>query len=222
MKPKSKNQIVYQLIRDAIISGDFPPGSKLIIDNLAREYDVSHSPIRECLQQLESEGFVTIRPYAGVRVTNLHPELIIEVFTILESLEIMSSRRASQLATPQQFEQIQNMIHEMAHDIASPEQWSKRNIKLHMLICDIADMSISKSMMYQALHHWDRLRRHYLQDVSGKRIAQAQRDHQDMFDAMLSQDSERIAEVIQKHNKVALNDYLNYINQEKGIDISHL
>lgn len=219
MKHRSKNQLVYKLIRDAIISGEFEPGSKIVIDNLAIKYQVSHSPIRECLQLLEAEGFVTIRPYAGVTVTSLHPEHIMEVFTILESLEIMSSCRASHHANSEQLKQVEAKIDRMADCINSPEKWSKKNIELHMLICDIADMTISKNMMYQALHHWDRLRRYYLQSVSAKRISQAQQEHCEMFEAMLSKDDQRITEVIQHHNKVALNDYLEHIKKTKDIDL---
>jgi DNA-binding GntR family transcriptional regulator len=217
---RSKNQIVYELIRDDIISGVFPPGRKLVIDTLAIRYEVSHSPIRECLRLLEAEGFVTIRPYAGVTVTDIQPQLIIEVFTILESLEIMSSCRASHNASEKQMQQLGDLIDAMEADLDSPEQWSKKNMELHMFICDIADMTISKHMMYRTLLHWNRLRRYYLEDVSAKRIEHAQQEHRDMFAAMKSEDDQKIAEVIHHHNKVALNDYLMFIKQTQQIDLT--
>lgn len=216
---RNKNQIIYELIRDDIISGNFPPGSKIVIDALAITYGVSHSPIRECLKLLEAEGLVTIRPHAGVTVTDIQPELIIEVFTILESLEIMSSCRASHFASAKQLKRVETKIEEMVAYIDSPEQWSQENIKLHMLICEIADMTISKNMMIQALHHWNRLRRYYLQDVFTKRIKQAQQEHHEILTAMKNQDDQQITEVIQRHNKVALNNYLVFIKKTQQIDL---
>lgn len=218
-KHLSKNQIIYELIRDAIISGEFEPGSKIVIDSVAIKYSVSHSPIRECLKLLQADGFVTIQPYSGVTVTELHPELIVEVFAILESLEIISSCRASHHATTKQLAEVEAMIEEMEAYTDSPEEWSRKNIELHMLICEIANMTISKNMMIQALHHWDRLRRYYLKDVSAHRIPQAQQEHRELFQAMRFHDDERITMVIQKHNKVALNDYLQFIKTTTQIDL---
>ena len=131
---KSKNQIVYEMIRDAIISGEFEPGSRIVIDELAIQYGISHSPIRECLRLLEGDGLVTIQPYAGVTVTELKPELIVEVFTLLESLEIISSCRASNRASKKQLDKLAKMIDDMQHFTDSSDDWSARNIQFHMTI----------------------------------------------------------------------------------------
>lgn len=223
-KYQSKNQIVYETIRDAIISGEFEPGSRLVIDNLALKYNISHSPIRECMRLLEADGLVTIRPYAGVTVTELHPELIMEVFALLESFEIISSCRASLRATPAQFKILTQMIEEMGQYIALPNEWSAKNFELHMTICEIADMTIMKNMMYRTLMHWDRLRRYYLETVSSHRIAQAQLEHHDLLNALKSSEEQQIMRVIQQHNKAALDDYLNHIRETQKIDlhVSHL
>lgn len=216
---RSKNQIIYDKLRDAIISGEFAPGSRIVIDDLAIHYGISHSPIRECLRLLEGDGFVTIRPYAGVTVTDIQPELIMEVFTLLESLEIISSCRASKRATKKQLNALEQMIDDMEGCATSPQEWSAKNIELHMTICDIADMSITKNMMLRALHHWDRLRRHYLAEVSAKRILQAHQEHRDLLQAMCEGDDDAITEVIQNHNKAALHDYLKHIKNTQQVDL---
>lgn len=218
-KYQSKNQIVYKTIRDAIISGEFKPGSRLVIDNLALKYNISHSPIRECMRLLEADGLVTIRPYAGVTVTELHPELIMEVFALLESFEIISSCRASLRATPAQLDKLMKVIEEMEEYIASPNKWSVKNFELHMMICEIADMSIMKNMMMRTLMHWDRLRRYYLEAVSVHRIAQAQLEHRNLLNALKSGNAQQITRVIQQHNTAALDDYLNHIKKTQKVDL---
>lgn len=218
-KFNSKNQIVYEKIRDAIISGEFAPGSRIVIDTLALRYGISHSPIRECVRLLEGDGFVTIRPFAGVTVTDLQPELIMEMFSLLKSLEIISSCRAGNRATSAQLDELARMIQEMEQYLSSPEQWSAKNIELHMTICDIADMSITKDMMFKALLHWDRLRRYYLEAVSARRIVQAQEEHHELLQAIQARDEQRIELVIQQHNKAALDDYLAHIKQTQQLDL---
>ncbi len=55
-------------IRDDIVSGAHPPGSRLTEELLARRYGVSRVPVREALRTLESEGFVVTRRHAGACV----------------------------------------------------------------------------------------------------------------------------------------------------------
>lgn len=216
---KSKNQVVYEIIRDAIINGDFEPGSRIVIDDLAEQYNVSHSPIRECLRLLEADGLVTIRPYAGVTVTDLQPELIMEVFALLESLEIISSCRASHRATEAEFDILEKMIDEMEQYVSESDVWSAKNLELHMMISDLANMTISRDMMARALLHWDRLRRYYLEQVSAQRVPQAQLEHREMLKAIRSGDDARIKIVIQQHNEAALNDYLAHIRKTQEVDL---
>jgi DNA-binding GntR family transcriptional regulator len=219
-KYRSKNQIVYEMMRDAIISGEFAPGSRIVIDDLALQYGISHSPIRECLRLLEGDGFVTIRPYAGVTVTEIHPEFIMEVFALLETLEIISSCRASHRANAKQLTLLARMINEMEQYADSPELWSAKNIELHMTICDIADMTITKNMIVRTLHHWNRLRHYYLEEVSSRRIPQAQQEHRELLEAIQADDEKRIEKVIQQHNKAALDDYLKHIKDTQKVDLS--
>ncbi|MAU10444.1 MAG: hypothetical protein CL607_11525 [Anaerolineaceae bacterium] len=216
---KSKNQVVYEIIRDAIINGEFEPGSRIVIDDLAEQYHVSHSPIRECLRLLEADGLVTIRPYAGVTVTDLQPELIMEVFALLESLEIISSCRASHRATEAEFDLLEKMIDEMEQYVSKSDVWSAKNLELHMMISDLANMTISRDMMARALLHWDRLRRYYLEQVSAQRVPRAQLEHRQMLKAMRSGDDARIKIVIQQHNEAALNDYLVHIRKTQEVDL---
>ena len=220
LKNQSKNQIVYEMIRDAIISGEFSPGSRIIIDDLAARYGISHSPIRECLRLLEGDGFVMIRPYAGVTVTDLKPELIIEVFTLLESMEIISSCRASQRATARQLEKLSRRVEDMEDSTADQKtDWSDKNIQFHMAICDIAGMTMTRNMMFRALHHWDRLCRYYLDDVLKQRMPQAHQEHRDLLAAMRQRDEAAIVDVIQRHNRAALSDYLEHIKRTQQVDL---
>ncbi len=68
--------------------------------------------------------------------------------------------------------------------------------------------------MHKALLHWDRLRRHYLQDVSIKRIGAAHQEHLDILAAMRTQDVTLVEEIIRNHNRKALADYLKHIDHD--------
>ncbi|MFD7502772.1 GntR family transcriptional regulator [Streptomyces sp. NPDC059850] len=86
-------------IRDDIISGTCPPGSRLTEELLARRYGVSRVPVREALRTLESEGFVTTRRHAGACVAQPSEKEAADLLDIRALLEPLGAARAAQRRT---------------------------------------------------------------------------------------------------------------------------
>lgn len=81
-------RIAYDWLKKQIISLDFPMGSCLVESTLCQELDMGRTPVREALQQLASEGLVTILPRKGIFVSNINFtdfENLIEVRIMLET-----------------------------------------------------------------------------------------------------------------------------------------
>ncbi len=91
----TKQQYVYETLREAIIRCELPPGERLVIDELARRLDISIIPVREALRLLESEGLVFSVAHVGATVAPISRHSIVEVFTLLEGLETVSARAAA-------------------------------------------------------------------------------------------------------------------------------
>lgn len=86
-------------VRDDIISGTYPPGSRLTEELLARRYGVSRVPVREALRTLESEGFVTTRRHAGACVAQPSEKEAADLLDIRALLEPLGAARAAQRRT---------------------------------------------------------------------------------------------------------------------------
>ncbi|MBW1600814.1 GntR family transcriptional regulator [Streptomyces sp. JJ66] len=82
-------------VRDDIVSGAFPPGTRLTEELLARRYGVSRVPVREALRTLESEGFVTTRRNAGACVARLSEHEAADLLDIRAQLEPLGAARAA-------------------------------------------------------------------------------------------------------------------------------
>src|SRR5579859_6872229 len=80
----TKQERVYQAIRERILSGAYGPGYRVVIDALAEEFEVSGLPVREAIRRLEAEGLVIYRPNAGAQVAPADPGLFDEEMTVLE------------------------------------------------------------------------------------------------------------------------------------------
>lgn len=64
----TKSKAAYEKIKEEILNGTLPPGSKLVISKLAKTYELSTMPVREALRLLEQEGLVVSEPNVGARV----------------------------------------------------------------------------------------------------------------------------------------------------------
>jgi len=82
-------------IRESIILGKVIPGSRLQEVELAEQYQTSRTPVREALRQLESEGFLVIKPRRGAIVAPITARQIEEFYEIKSVLESHAARRAA-------------------------------------------------------------------------------------------------------------------------------
>ena len=215
--PQSRNEEVYDYVRAKIISGQFAPGSRLVVDRLANDLGVSHIPIREALSQLEADGFVETTPYVGASVTELKADAIKELFDLLAALESISAKAASERISDEALEALETLVNEMDAHVDAPDLWSAENKRLHEFICEQAGTHFVKKMLHTALDHWDRLRNIYLKDVSAGRIALAQREHHDLLAALKARDEARLEQVIRTHNQKSLSAYLDYLEEDRTL-----
>lgn len=208
---RSKKEFVYETLREKILDGQLVPDARLIIDDLSTELGVSPIPVREALQQLQSEGFVDIEPYVGARVAQMHKESIEEIFALLEATEVISGRAACTQMVDADFDDIEALLTRMDNSIDDLELWSEQNVELHQLICERANTPLVGSMMIQVVDHWNRLRRLYLKAVFAGRIANAQKDHWALLEALRTRNPATVEKVIQDHNRIALQGYLTQL-----------
>jgi DNA-binding GntR family transcriptional regulator len=213
---RSKNELVYNALRTAIIQGDLAPGERLVIDDLAEQLGVSPIPVREALRHLEADGFVTMTPHVGAAVTDIHVNLLTEVFGLLEALEIVSGRAACERLSGPDWQVLQQHLQHMDSLVTEPEHWSQANVQFHQLICQRAGTPLVQKMMDKALAHWDRLRSYYeLKDIFAQRVRQAHQQHWEMFNAIRHRDSERLERTVRAHNQAALAAYQNHLSQHR-------
>ncbi len=91
----------YRRLREAILSGALPMGTRVNELELAQAWSVSRTPIRDALRRLEAEGLVQATPGRGVIVPLMTLEDVDELYELREVLEGRAARRAAERATPE-------------------------------------------------------------------------------------------------------------------------
>ena len=81
-------------ILEGILNGHYPPDSRIVETQVARELGTSQAPVREALRGLEALGVVEITPFRGARVRRPSKGEIIEAYAVRSTLEALASRLA--------------------------------------------------------------------------------------------------------------------------------
>src|SRR5689334_1208212 len=99
MRHRTMAEYALQQLREAIIMGELPAGTPLRLDELARSFGMSISPIREAVRQLEALGLAKHVPHQGARVLDFDVEELRDLFQVRLALESLAVRRAAERFT---------------------------------------------------------------------------------------------------------------------------
>ncbi len=212
---QTKQAMVYHTVRKAIMQCQLKPGQRIIAEEIAQQLQVSHIPVREALQQLQSDGLVENVPHIGARVAPISPLSVAEVFTLMEGLELVASRLVCQARTEADLTELETILLQMddALEQKQPAGWADLNTQFHHKTAYITSMPMLQEMTGRVLDHWDRVRRYFFKSVLSYRVHQAQEEHHAMFAAIKAQDVDQLETLVKAHNRGALAAYMATMKQ---------
>ena len=109
--------VVFNTLRNAILTGELSPGERLMEIKLADKLGVSRTPIREAIRKLELEGLVVNTPRKGAEVANISAEDLRDVLEVRRSLEVLAIRLACDKMTEETLELLHENIDAFKHSI---------------------------------------------------------------------------------------------------------
>ncbi|MCI6568529.1 GntR family transcriptional regulator [Dysosmobacter sp. HCP28S3_G4] len=144
-----KKSQAYEYLKHAIIVDEIPPGSPLVELELSESLQMSRTPIREAMRQLETEGLVTTYPARGSFVTVLTPDDVQEIYELRLALELWALERSIARITDEELDALQAAFEEGyrtgawetlhnadrgLHDLITEKAWSRRLLMLLSLL----------------------------------------------------------------------------------------
>lgn len=144
----SKMDLVYELLRERILSGELRPGDRLNMDALAKELGVSKIPVREAVMRLESLKLVVSRAHAGPTVASINETELQGVYLARQSLEPTIASLAAERLTAQQQSELVSIDREMREALARNEldRLSDLNHRFHMLQAKASGYSVFEEL----------------------------------------------------------------------------
>jgi DNA-binding GntR family transcriptional regulator len=176
---------VYAHLKRKILTCELAPGSSLYEGQLAESLEVSKTPVRDALGMLVHEGFVTVQPRQGYRVSDITLSDVQEVFQMRLLLEPAAAELAAERATAEQLKRLQDLAQEsyVYGDVPTYEEFVVKNREFHVLLAEASGNDRLAASLRNLLEEMQRL---FLFGLDIRDSAQEQiHEHHELVDALL-------------------------------------
>ena len=154
--------VVHAALRDAILSGEIPHGTVLSQVQLARQFGVSRTPLREAVRMLQAEGFIDAAPNQRIRVATLSVAELEQLYTLRIALEAVAIRISVPRFTSEDFQHLRGLIRKLeecaaARNVAgweSPHQEFHRGLVAYAgdLVTELIERLQENSNRYRRMY----------------------------------------------------------------------
>jgi DNA-binding GntR family transcriptional regulator len=189
----SKSDMVTDVLRELITDRQLSPGTPLRQRDLAEQFDVSYTPVREALRRLESEGLVVTDVHRGATVARTESEELEENYRILAALEVLAGSLAVAKMTDGDLAEIDALYREVAACRPDDERLAELNRQFHFRVYECARSPMLLLLM--------RLLWRSFPDgpQAGRPHQESVQQHAELLSALKERDEERVAAIIRDH-----------------------
>lgn len=190
---------VAERLREMIIEGQLPAGTRLNERALCDQLQVSRTPLREAFRLLAADGLVQIQPNKGAQVIALSEKDIRESFEVMGALEALSGDLACIHITDQEIAEIKALTFEMqaCHARRDLPAYYHVNREIHDRI-NAAGKNQLLSQVYTTINlRLQNLR--FRSNLNHDKWDKAMQEHIDMVNALVARDGARLASIMRTH-----------------------
>lgn len=192
----------YAALKNVIISMDiYRSRSDIRLDErqLAQDFGVSRTPVREAMAQLEREGFVRSIPRRGVYIVRKTKEEVIELITAWAALESMAARLITENAKDEEIAALRKMFatFEGGQARAHLDEYSDVNIEFHQTIIRLSGNKVLIQLAENLFTHMRMIRRKTIGEKN--RVDKSIRDHINIIESLEARDTHRAETLVRDH-----------------------
>ncbi|MBX3530627.1 MAG: GntR family transcriptional regulator [Rhizobiaceae bacterium] len=196
--PASVSDRIYAALRQEIMRCEIAPGATLDAASIARQYEVSKTPVRDAMQKLAADGLIAILPRSGYRVAPITFQAVHEILDLRAAIGPHAARQAARYATASDIAELRRIVAEYAApiDLGTMQQVARR---FHI---GIARCSRNKRVVALSENLFDELERllRFAIDFTVK-TGEHSDEHTALVDAIEAGDGERAAAIEAAHIK---------------------
>ena len=155
---KTKNTLIFNILKTKIINGEIKPEERLIIRNIASSLGVSETPVREALKMLEVKGLVSSISHIGSVVTKFNSKEMKDILVVRFNLEYLATKLAVDNISNEDIYKFSTKVKEMEKCVEHKDyvNFGHLNREFHQIIY----ISAKNQVLYELIFDlWDKSER---------------------------------------------------------------
>lgn len=191
--------VVFNTLRQAILTGELKPGERLMEIHLANKLGVSRTPIREAIRKLELEGLVTMIPRRGAEVAQITGKSLQDVLEVRRSLDALCAELACERISNEEIAALEAACKdfEEATHTRDTRVIAAADVALHDIIIKATNNNRLVQLVNNLAEQMYRYRFEYIKDYSmHSRLVE---EHRIIFEAIRKKDKETAAAAAVMH-----------------------
>ncbi len=191
--------VVFNTLRQAILTGELKPGERLMEIHLADRLGVSRTPIREAIRKLELEGLVTMIPRKGAEVAQITEKSMSDVLEVRRSLDALCVELACERITEKELEALKAACEAFERAVHTRDltRIAKADVALHDIIVQATGNSRLVQLVNNLSEQMYRYRFEYIKDVS--QHDKLVEEHRIIYESLVRGDKETACEEARVH-----------------------
>ncbi|MED4601038.1 GntR family transcriptional regulator [Paenibacillus validus] len=191
--------VVYETLKKKIMEGELPSNTPLVEEKLAKEFQMSRTPIREAIRHLVQDGLVEFFPRRGALVKEITVKDLEDIFTVREALEGISARIAASVITEQKIILLHEALKKADQELENgdKDQSFELGNTLHEIVLDVANNNKILTIVSDFKNQIQRF--HYFSYHIPGRLELSNKEHWEIFEAIQAGDGELAERRMRKH-----------------------
>ena len=191
--------VVFNTLRQAILTGELKPGERLMEIHLANRLGVSRTPIREAIHKLELEGLVTMIPRRGAEVAQITEKSMSDVLEVRRALDALCAELACDRITEAGLESLRQSCDafEAAVKTGDAKKIAQADVALHDIIVQATGNQRLIQLVNNLSEQMYRYRFEYIKDSS--QHENLVEEHRIIYQSIVGKDKETAAEAARTH-----------------------
>lgn len=191
--------VVFNTLRQAILTGELKPGERLMEIHLAERLGVSRTPIREAIRKLELEGLVTMIPRRGAEVAQITEKSMNDVLEVRRAVDALCVELACERITQEELDKLKTAcdLFEKAVGTGDVKQIAQADVNLHDIIVQATGNQRLVQLVNTLSEQMYRYRFEYIKDFSQhERLVE---EHRIIYESLVNKDQETACNAAKEH-----------------------
>lgn len=191
--------VVFNTLRQAILTGELKPGERLMEIHLANKLGVSRTPIREAIRKLELEGLVTMIPRRGAEVAQITEKSMSDVLEVRRAVDALCVELACERITDGELEALKEACKgfEEAVNSGDVKKIAQADVAFHDIIVRATGNQRLVQLVNTLSEQMYRYRFEYIKDVSQHQSLVE--EHSVIYESLLKKDKQTASEAAKLH-----------------------